>query len=213
MISVYSAWSLSPFYFGSSSGFRCYLFTSDTFEFWIPGLSSSPPSHSHLCMCKTSESMPFVCVWMSICLNNFLSKNSKFTCWVDVFSSPLQYMNNLILILFFLFQPTIFAVFYSCISCFAHELLGSKSTLTNGSDLFQRYGSLNSPSQMYRIYCTGAFNFAWISKNIFSSKKKAAMKLAAELISNYYICHKKPNTGLIFLVYKYIFLALNKLLP
>lgn len=123
-------------------------------------------------MRKTSEFMSFVCVWISICLNNFLSKNSRSTCWVDAFSSPLQYMNNLILILFVLFHPTIFAVFYSCMLCFAHDLLGFKSTLTNGSDLFQKTCDLKFTISNVLSILSGAFYFAWISNNILSSKKR-----------------------------------------
>jgi len=89
-------------------------------------------------VCIKNQNLCLLFVWMSICLNNFLSKISSLTFWVDVFSSPLQYINNLIAILFFLFQPRIFAVFYSCTSYFAHDLLGFKFTLINDSDLFRR---------------------------------------------------------------------------
>lgn len=111
---------------------------------------SKPFSHSHhLCMCKTHLWRQNLCLLLAKlhitvvlgCLNNFLSKNSRFLIERMLSVTSLQYTNNLNLNLFFfffLFQPTTFVVFYSCLPHFTHDLLGFKSTLANSANLFQR---------------------------------------------------------------------------
>lgn len=178
IISTHLVWSSSSFYFGSLSVFRQCIYlkymsilnTRTLYFFYFRDRNplSKPFSHSHhLCMCKTHLWRQNLCLLLAKlhitvvlgCLNNFLSKNSRFLIERMLSVTSLQYTNNLNLNLFFffLFQPTTFVVFYSFLPHFTHDLLGFKSTLANSANLFQRTCELKFT--MYLIYCSGAFYF------------------------------------------------------
>lgn len=125
IISMHLVWSSSSFYFGSLSVFRQCIYlkymsilnTRTLYFFYFRDRNplSKPFSHSHhLCMCKTHLWRQNLCLLLAKlhitvvlgCLNNFLSKNSRFLIERMLSVTSLQYTNNLNLNLFFFPLPT-----------------------------------------------------------------------------------------------------------